>query len=464
MKKILAFLLTTALILSMVPTVFAVKGGDGGFEGDVAYAFDSQEAINSIEYFKTKLVVDSSVTKSYPVSARYTVPDGDTVTQFRLTDNAVKAFNNPDNKYVNMLIYNAQSTSAKVYVYVTYNVSNATTLAPGWNTISVTKDSCFYSGTASTVTTGGGLTIGESSPVAGNVYYIDTIWLSENKAGYYSYDFDSDSKEMWQFNEVSAITDASLYAAQDVKFTADTTNVNAYNISAKYTTNTRRRVQLKLKDNTLQEKDGDAWKYNYVNVLICNPSSTEVTFGCGVSGSSQVTLPVGWSVASFEIDKLFLVGNNTYKRGGSNYANGLTGTAFNLSEQPGGNNPQTNGIVYNIDMIWASKTPAAIGTADANGSIVSQITLTCTDAVINSDGMASCKITNWPGERFVVIFATYNADGSLNSINCVRDYDGDENKETVVNSTNALTVPEGGTTKVMVWNGFGEIAPMTTVK
>ena len=57
MKKILAFLLTTALILSIGTTVFAVKGGDGGFEGDVAYAFDSQETINSIDFFKTELII-----------------------------------------------------------------------------------------------------------------------------------------------------------------------------------------------------------------------------------------------------------------------------------------------------------------------------------------------------------------------------------------------------------------------
>ena len=136
-----------------------------------------------------------------------------------------------------------------------------------------------------------------------------------------------------------------------------------------------------------------------------------------------------------------------------------------MCDDKGGNGTnKISGIVYNFDMIWVSKTPAAVGDADNLGIIVSQVPLTCTDAVINSDGTASCKITNWPGERFVVIFATYNADGSLNSVDCVKDYDGGENKETVVNSSKALTIPEGGTTKVMVWNGFGEIAPMTTVK
>ena len=78
----------------------------------------------------------------------------------------------------------------------------------------------------------------------------------------------------------------------------------------------------------------------------------------------------------------------------------------------------------------------------------------------NGKSKASCKVSNWPGERFVILFASYNADGSLCELTYVKDYDGSANTDKVY-ETSDITVPEGGKTKIMVWNGFGEISPMT---
>ena len=472
MKKLLAFLLVAALILSMGTTVFAIKGGDGDLNGAIAFEFSSEAYINGLKYGNADrtLKADSENANSYDVTALYEFSDTQTQAQFHLTEQAVEAFSNSSLTYVNILIRNAQDEAQNLYFYVTYNGNTKTSVAPGWSIVSIEKKYMLASnaGETGSYSTGNAFTI--TGGAAGQKFNIDKIWLTEEHPDNYSYAVSSDSAILWQFNSAEAVDDVSIANADCPTLNVDYNNVNAYNVSATFTTNGVRKMQFKFENNTVQETDENGnYKYDYLNFLVGNLSSEDIIgFGCGINSFATAITSInpGWSVVSVPIDTLFRPSTSSATGKRNEYSNVYSsGMALQMCDDKGGNGTnKISGIVYNFDMIWVSKTPAAVGDADNLGIIVSQVPLTCTDAVINSDGTASCKITNWPGERFVVIFATYNADGSLNSVDCVKDYDGGENKETVVNSSKALTIPEGGTTKVMVWNGFGEIAPMTTVK
>ena len=523
MKKLLTFLLVAALILSMGTTVFAIKGGDGELNEIKVFDFGNSASATALlgsERFGTTSSVDTSIcaqgsscslklnpSTSHIATGSILSSWGNIETDWSQYDNMkIKLYvserntqTNFANNYIRLLFgpnayYNMQPEDG-TKVYFRYNI-DVSALSVGWNEVTISfsdiqtvigsgQDSNSFDYWKSTY----GSNIEcfrinhgtESVTASGNSPFpytlnIDSISLTKNTTAY-SYDVASDSTVLWEFNSEDAITNNVSYTSTTLaKLSADKTIVNAYDVSATFTTSTAKKcLPLSLSsvpDTSSTETVSDLIKktdsesgeylYDYLNILVGNPNGTDVTIGCQIhfSGTAQVTLPKGWSVVSIPIDGKLTSGitsANSYHRSKISLA------TLKISENAGGANSTTDGIKYNFDMIWLSKAPAASGDA-VNGYYVSQTPLTCTDAVINSDGTASCKITNWPGERFVVIFATYNADGSLNSVDCVKDYDGGENKETVVNSSKALTIPEGGTTKVMVWNGFGEIAPMTTVK
>lgn len=493
MKKFIAFLLTTALILTSGISVFAIKGGDSDVSGTMAFEFNSASMINSLHYVErdnvsdpnVKLVPSTEQTKSYGYSAKLTIA-GAYGTKFFFNNSAAAAFNDSTLNYVNIQIYNAQSTQKRLIFNVTYNAAGRVYLQPGWNVVTLPITSCFSGNSRSTSTKsyeqyGEDATAfniaevaGTDAITAGDVYYIDRIWLTATEEDIQSYSVSSDGAVIWEFNSTDAISTANSQVATATcgTISADTGFVNAYDVSATFTTNTTRRMQIKLPNNNIQAKDSNGnYLYDYINILVGNPQSTSVTFGCGInttSANTQVTLPANsWSVVSIKIEDLFLAGNANYKRDGKNYADSVQGVAFQMSDQVAGGNTTNGGIKYNLDMIWVSKNPAAKEGTTVGTTIISQIPLSITDSNVidNNDGTsyASCKISNWPGERFVVIFASYDNDGSLNELTCVKDYDGNENKEKLV-TTSAIKVPQGGKTKIMVWNGFGEIAPMTVSK
>jgi len=493
MKRFLAFLLTTALILTSGISVFAIKGGDSDVSGTMAFEFNSASMINSLHYVErenasdpnAKLVPSTEQTKSYGYSAKLTIA-GAYGTKFFFNNSAAAAFNDSSLNYVNIQIYNAQSTQKRLIFNVTYNAAGRVYIQPGWNVVTLPVTSCFNGGNRSLSTSsyeqsGENATAfniaevaGTDAITSGDVYYIDRIWLTESENDVQSYDIASDGAIIWNFNTTDAISAANSAVATATcgTITADKAFVNAYDLSATFTTNTTRRMQIKLPNNNMQAKDENGnYLYDYINILVGNPQSVAVTFGCGInttSANTQVTLPANsWSLVSIKIDDLFLAGNSNYKRDGKNYGDSVEGIAFQMSDQVAGGNTTNAGIKYNLDMIWVSKTPAAKSGTAVGTTLVSQNPLTCTDALVTDNGngtaYASCKISNWPGERFVVIFASYNADGSLNGLTMTKDYDGDENKETLV-TTSSISIPEGGSTKIMVWNGFAHNTPMTVSK
>jgi len=490
MKKFIAFLLTTALIMTMGPASFALKGGDADVAGVMAFEFNSESAVSTLHYVNrdnaadpnVKLVASQEQTKSYAYSAKLTVV-GAYGTKFFFTDKAAEAFNDEAMKYVNIQIYNAQSTQRRLIFNVTYNASGRVYVQPGWNVVTLPVESCFNGGTRSLSTTsyeekGDEATAfniaevaGTDAITAGDVYYIDRIWLSATESSDITYNVSSDGAILWQFNNTDAVSAAAALnaaaASGSPSMTLDNSFVNAYDISASFTTSTKRRMQIKLDSkNIIQTKDENGnYVYDYINFIIGNPQNTDVTFGYGYYGNNQaVTLPANsWSLLSVKIDELFWNGNSQNGRTALKYSD-LSGIAFQMNDSPGGNNnSSTPGIKYNFDMIWVSKGAAAVGVADEKGTVLSQIPLTCTDAAVtdNGDGTAyaSCKISNWPGERFVVIFASYTNDNALHAITLSKDYDGGQNIEKLV-ETASIEVPEGGKTKIMVWNGFGDISPM----
>ena len=169
---------------------------------------------------------------------------------------------------------------------------------------------------------------------------------------------------VWDFNSTDAISAANSAVATAAcgSITADTSFVNSYGVSATFTTNSTRRMQIKLPNNVIQQKNSDGdYIYNYLHILVGNPQDTDVTFGCGINTTSentQVTLPANsWTVASFYIEDLFLAGNSNYKRDGKNYAESVQGVAFQMSDQVAGANTTNAGIKYNLDKIWVTTGP-----------------------------------------------------------------------------------------------------------
>lgn len=486
MKKFIAFLLTTALIMTMGPASFALKGGDADVAGVMAFEFNSESAVSTLHYVNrdnaadpnVKLVASQEQTKSYAYSAKLTVV-GAYGTKFFFTDKAAEAFNDEAMKYVNIQIYNAQSTQRRLIFNVTYNASGRVYVQPGWNVVTLPVESCFNGGTRSLSTTsyeekGELATAFNIAPVttitAGDVFYVDRIWLSATDSSVETYKVADDSSVLWEFNNSTAVDNVTIANANCPDLMIDSSFVNAYNVSATFTTNGSRRMQMKFYDNKLQEVNSSGeYVYDYINFIIGNPSNEPVNFGCGVVsyGTALVTINPGWSIVSVPINNLFRPMSSSHAGKRTDYANVYTsGQSLQLCDDAGGNGlTGISGIKYNFDMIWLSKTPAAVGSADASGQIVSQKNLSCSDTAVidNGDGTsyATCKISNWPGERFVVIFASYDADGALHGLTLSKDYDGAENKSKVIN-TSAIEVPQGGKTKIMVWNGFGEIAPMAT--
>lgn len=169
---------------------------------------------------------------------------------------------------------------------------------------------------------------------------------------------------VWEFNSTEEISKANAAVATATcgSISADTSFVNSYAVSATFTTNATRRMQVKLPNNVIQQKNSDGdYIYNYLHILIGNPQNTSVTFGCGInttSANTQVTLPANsWTVASFYIEDLFLAGNSNYKRDGKNYADSVQGVAFQMSDQIAGANTTNAGIKYNLDKIWVTTAP-----------------------------------------------------------------------------------------------------------
>ena len=169
---------------------------------------------------------------------------------------------------------------------------------------------------------------------------------------------------VWDFNSTDAIAAAnsSVATATCGTITADTSFINSYSVSASFTTNSTRRMQIKLPNNVIQQKNSDGdYIYNYLHILVGNPQNQAVTFGCGINTTSentQVTLPANsWTVASFFIEDLFLAGNSNYKRDGKNYGESVQGVAFQMSDQVAGANTTNAGIKYNLDKIWVTSQP-----------------------------------------------------------------------------------------------------------
>ena len=169
---------------------------------------------------------------------------------------------------------------------------------------------------------------------------------------------------VWDFSSTDAISaaNAAVATAACGSITADSSFVNSYGVSATFTTNATRRMQIKLPNNVIQQKNSDGdYIYNYLHILVGNPQDTDVTFGCGINTTSentQVTLPANsWTVASFYIEDLFLAGNSNYKRNGKNYADSVQGVAFQMSDQVAGANTTNAGIKYNLDKIWVTAEP-----------------------------------------------------------------------------------------------------------
>jgi len=169
---------------------------------------------------------------------------------------------------------------------------------------------------------------------------------------------------VWEFNSSEAVDAANSAVATAAcgKITADTEFVNSYDICASFTTNATRRMQIKLPNNVIQQKnESGEYVYSYLHILVGNPQSEDVTFGCGInttSSNTQVTLPANsWTVASFYIEDLFLAGNSNYKRDGKNYGESVQGVAFQMSDQIAGANTSNAEIKYNLDKIWVTAQP-----------------------------------------------------------------------------------------------------------
>ena len=519
MKKIIAFLLMATLILTMGVPSFALKGGDSDEFENMLFNFTSTVRANSLigsDRFYG-LTVDENITAPGSTASVKLTSAGKTAivngAQSPISDwdNAISDWSEFDGIKLNLYVSekNTETTFAGQTVRIilgahgVYNDSsdgnnnkdywrydlNIANLDTGWNAVEVpfTSFNSVINGSAVsnksfndykheypinsfTIINGTEGTFASASVPFPWELNLDSVLLTKAPVTY-SYAVTSDAAVLWEFNTPEKVsTAASLNAAAtsgSPSMTVDKSFVNAYDMSATFTTSSKRRMQIKLDpNNIIQSKDENgAFVYDYINFLIGNPQDTDVIFGYGYYGKDQaVTLPANsWSLLSVKIDELFWNGNSQNGRTATKYAD-LSGVAFQMNDFAGGNNnAETTGIKYNFDMIWISKAPAAVGTADEKGTILSQLPLSYTDAKVtdNGDGTAyaSAKISNWPGERFVVIFASYTADNALHAVTLLKDYDGAQNSEQLV-ETSSIEISEGGRYKIMVWNGFGDILPM----
>lgn len=523
MKRFLAFLLTTALMLTMTIPAFALKGGDGNDLETLLFEFSSEAKANALmgtDRFYG-LTVDKTIVKPGSTSSvmltrasktaivnggqspfsswsgvntDWSAYDGIKLHLYVSAKDATTTFTGKTARIIlgANAVYNDSSNGNNNKDYWRYDL-DISTLNNGWNVVEIPFTSfgsvidgstvsnktlddykSEYKINSLTIINGTEGTYASTSKPFPWTLNLDSIYLTKNPVTY-SYAVSSDSAILWEFNTEDSLLETNVgYASTKNKLSADYINVNAYDISAKYISYTGNRLQLKYPDTSIDEKEDNVYKYDYINFIILNSAETNKNFYCGIHWNAPavaILLP-GWNIVSIPIEDLF--NGTTYginnvtsanSRGGSSYSSNK-GKTFNISDTASGaaTTEVTSGTIFNFDMIWVSKTPAAVGTPDSNGSIVSQIPLTCTDTLVTDNGngtsKASCKISSWPGERFVILFASYNADGSLNELTYVKDYDGGENKEKLY-ETSSITVPQGGKTKIMVWNGFNEIAPMT---
>ena len=71
---------------------------------------------------------------------------------------------------------------------------------------------------------------------------------------------------VWDFSSTDAISaaNAAVATAACGSITADSSFVNSYGVSATFTTNATRRMQIKLPNNVIQQKNSDGdYIYNY---------------------------------------------------------------------------------------------------------------------------------------------------------------------------------------------------------
>lgn len=516
MKRFLAFLLTTALVLTMGVTSFAIKGGDGNEYETVLFDFSTKTKasalIGSGRFYG--IGVDETIVKKGSSSSVQLTQNASTAivnggqSPFSAWDGVITDWSTYDGIKINLYVsakdnttsfagktariifganavYNDSSDGNNNKDYWRYDL-DIESLNTGWNEVEIPFASfgsvidgsavsnksladykADYNINSLTILNGTEATKASSTSPFPWTLNLDSIMLTKNPA-IHTYSVASDAAVLWEFNSADAVSAVSFAtAANNPRMTVDTSYVNAYDVSAKLTTNGLRRLQIYPANNAMQavNSDGD-YLYDYINILVGNPSNETVGFGMGIhfSATAYATLDSGWNLVSFPIERLFRLNSSSSAGKRAEYSD-ITKSAMQISNVSGGADDTTSGIVYNFDMIWVSKTPAAVGSANNVGTIVNRLPLNMSDATVvdNGDGTsyATCKISNWPGERFVVIFASYEADGALHGLTFSKDYDGAENKDKIVN-TPSIEVPQGGKTKIMVWNGFGEIAPMVT--